>query len=133
MVKGKQLLTKGKNNMNGYTEKLEDFGYREQDEAKDLLEAWKLNGLPEDFENDGVRLAFNTYSGYVFLTNNECQVCMCDDNKKLYSFYSSPCEGKEGSFEELLEEYEYMHSEDQEWFRDIAKNINRQNEIKEVA
>ena len=37
--------------MNGYTEKLEDFGYREQDEAKDIFEAWKKNGLPKDFEN----------------------------------------------------------------------------------
>ena len=124
---------KGKNNMNYYTEKLEDFGYREQDMAKDLFEAWKLNGLPEDFENDGVRIAMNMSSGYVFLTNNEYQVCMCDDNKKLYSFYSSPYEGREGCFEDLIEEYEDMHPEDKEWFRDIAKNINRQNEIKEVA
>ena len=114
---------------NGYTEKLEDFGYREQDEAKDLLEAWKLNGLPEDFDNDGVRIAFNTYSGYVFLTNNECQVCMCGDDKKLYSFYSSPYEGKEGSFEDLLDEYKDMNKEDKEWFLDIAKNTGREKEI----
>jgi len=45
--------------MNYYTEKLEDFGYREQDMAKDLFEAWKLNGLPSDFNNDGVKVAMN--------------------------------------------------------------------------
>tara|TARA_Y100000004_G_C8580929_1_gene272345 strand:+ start:101 stop:454 length:354 start_codon:yes stop_codon:yes gene_type:complete len=116
--------------MNAYTEKLEDFGYREQDEAKDIFEAWKKNGLPQDFENDGVRLAFNMNSGYVFLTNNEYQVAMCGDDQKLYSFYSSPYEGIEGSFEDLLDEYKDMHEEDKEWFLDIAKNIGRENEIK---
>ena len=119
--------------MNGYTEKLEDFGYREQDEAKNIFEAWKLNGLPEDFENDGVRLAFNMNSGYVFLTNDQYQVAMCGDNKELYSFYTSPYEGHEGSFEDLLDKYENMNEEDQEWFRSIAENINRLDEIKKVA
>ena len=46
-----------------------DFGYREQKEAQDLFEAWKL-GLPVDFENNGVRVAFNMNSGYVFLNNS---------------------------------------------------------------
>ena len=119
--------------MNGYTENLADFGYREQDEAKDIFEAWKLNGLPKDFDNNGVKLAFNMNSGYVFLTNAEYQVAMCGDNKELYSFYTSPYEGHEGSFEDLLDEYENMNKEDQEWFRDIAQNINRLDEIKKVA
>jgi len=119
--------------MNGYTENLADFGYIEQDEAKDIFEAWKLNGLPKDFENDGVRLAFNMNSGYVFLTNNECQVAMCGDDKKLYSFYTSPYQGIEGSFEDLIDEYENMHPEDQEWLRNIAENINRLSELKKIA
>ena len=33
------------------------------------------------------------------------------------------------SFEDLLSEYKDMHVEDKEWFKDIAKNIDRQNEI----
>ena len=49
-------------------------------------------------------------SGYVFFTNSEYQVAMCETNEhnklELYSFYSSPYEGKEGSFDELLDEYE---------------------------
>ena len=72
--------------MNGYTENLADFGYMEQDKAKDIFEAWKLNGLPRDFDNDGVKLAFNMNSGNVFLTNAEYQVSMCGDNEELYSF-----------------------------------------------
>jgi hypothetical protein len=116
--------------MNGYTENLADFGYREQDEAKEIFAAWKKNGLPQDFENDGVRLAFNMNSGYVFLTNNEYQVAMCDGDA-LYSFYTSPYEGIEGSFEDLLDEYKDMHEEDKQWFKDIAENIGREEEIKQ--
>ena len=116
-----------------YTEDLADFGFREQEEAKDLFQAWRESGLPIDFENNGVRIAFNMNSGYVFLTNSEYQVAMCTTNEQdqleLYSFYSSPYEGKEGSFDELLEEYEDMHPEDQEWFQQIADNINRSEEL----
>ena len=119
--------------MNGYTENLADFGYREQDEAKEIFAAWKKNGLPQDFENDGVRLAFNMNSGYVFLTNNEYQVAMCGEDKKLYSFYTSPYEAIEGSFEDLIDEYENMHPEDKEWLRNIAENINRLSELKKIA
>ena len=121
------------NSQKTYTEDLADFGYREQRAAQDLFEAWKSNGLPVDFENNGVRIAFNMNSGYVFLTNSEYQVAMCETNEQdqleLYSFYTSPYEGKEGSFDELLEEYEDMHPEDQEWFQEIADNINRSDEL----
>ena len=119
-----------------YTEDLADFGYREQKEAQDLFEAWKTNGLPIDFENNGVKVAFNMNSGYVFLTNSEYQVAMCETNEQdqleLYSFYTSPYEGKEGSFDELLEEYKDMHFEDQEWFQQVAENINRSDELPEL-
>ena len=116
-----------------YTEDLADFGFREQEEAKDLFQAWRESGLPIDFENNGVKLALNMNSGYVFFTNSEYQVAMCETNDngklELFSFYSSPYEGKEGSFDELLEEYEDMHPEDQEWFQQIADNINRSEEL----
>ncbi len=119
-----------------YTEDLAAFGYREQRAAQDLFEAWKLNGLPVDFWNSGVKIGFNMNSGYVFLTNSEYQVAMCTTNEQdqleLYSYYSSPYEGKEGSFDELLEEYEDMHPEDQEWFQEIADNINRSDELPDL-
>lgn len=119
-----------------YTEDLAAFGYREQRAAQDLFEAWKLNGLPVDFWNSGVKIGFNMNSGYVFLTNSDYQVAMCTTNEQdqleLYSYYSSPYEGKEGSFDELLEEYEDMHPEDQEWFQEIADNINRSNELPDL-
>ena len=119
-----------------YTEDLADFGYREQREAQNLFEAWKSNGLPVDFWNNGVKIGFNMNSGYVFLTNSDYQVAMSTTNEQaqleLYSFYTSPYEGKEGSFDDLLEEYKEMHPEYQEWFQEIADNVNRSVELPDL-
>ena len=75
-------------------------------------------------------------SGYVFLTNSEYQVAMCETNEQdqleLYSFYTSPYEGKEGSFDELLEEYKDRNFEYQEWFQQLAENIDRSDELPEL-
>jgi hypothetical protein len=77
------------------TTDLSKFGYRERVIARELLEAWEVQGLPEDFEETEVTIMFNMYSGNVFLTNSEFQVAMmCDD--KLESFYSCPQCGNEG-------------------------------------
>ena len=102
------------------TEDLSKFGYRELDEAGKLLSAIK-KGLPDDFDSDGIKVVFNTYSGNVFLTNSEYQVVMIDDEGNLYSFYSTPYEGREGSFEDLLEEFDDMHPEDQEYMNDLKQ------------
>lgn len=113
-----------------YTEDLSKFGYIEKAEARDLINALNDKKTPKDFNLCGVKVAFNMMSGFVFLTNDEYEVVMIDDEGELYSFYSSPYEGREGCFEDLLSEYEDMHVKDKEWFEDIAKNIGRQNEIK---
>lgn len=109
---------------NTYTENLADFGYRELDEASKLLSAIK-NGLPDDFYDQGIKVGFNMNSGYVFLTNDDYQVAMYDDeSEELYSFYTTPYEGLEGCYEELLQEYDDMHPEDQEFMNEI-KQYNR--------
>ena len=64
-----------------YTEDLSKFGMREIGLLRDLLDAWLNNGLPEDFLDEGVKPASNMNSGYVFLTNDEYQVCMAVDGK----------------------------------------------------
>ncbi len=108
----------------GYTENLSDFGYRELKEAGKLLTAIS-NGLPEDFYDDGIKVAFNMNSGYVFLTNSDYQVAMYDDESdSLYSFYCTPYEGLEGSYEDLLLDLDNMHPEDREFMHDI-KQYNR--------
>jgi len=107
-----------------YTEDLANFGYRELDEAGKLLSAIK-NGLPDDFNNQRIKVGFNINSGYVFLTNDDCQVAMYDDeSEELYSFYTTPYDGLEGCYEELLQQYDDMHPEDQEFMNDI-KQYNR--------
>lgn len=106
-----------------YTEDFSEFGHRERKLASELLIHWNKGNLPEDFDNDEVKFAFNKNSGYVFLTNSNYQVCMMNGDK-IESFYSTPYEGHEGFFEDLVEEYEDMHHEDQTFMKEIAKNIN---------
>lgn len=101
------------------TTDLSKFGYRELDMAGDLLKAIK-NGLPDDFDDDGITVMMNQDSGDVFLTNSDYQVAMVGDDGNLYSWYYTPYEGLEGSFEDLAEQYNDMTAEDQEYMRDIA-------------
>ena len=106
----------------GYTEDLSDFGMREIELLRDILDAWINNGLPDDFEYSGVKPAFNTRSGYVFLVNDEYQVAMEVDGV-LESFYTTPYEGYEGFYEDLLDEADNSWNyEDLEYLRDIAEN-----------
>ena len=107
------------------------FGYREREMAEELLRASRENGFPEDFEQDGLQIMMNFNSGNVFFTNSEYQVAMMN-GEDLESFYSSPYEGKEGFFSELLGEYKEMHPEDQEWFRQIAENLSKEDELPEI-
>ena len=60
-------------------------------------------------------------SGYVFLTNADYQVAMVDDKGELYSFYSTPYEGIEGSLEDLIEEYDNLCEEDQEYVDELKE------------
>lgn len=108
-----------------YTENLTDFGFREIKELRDILDAWVKHGLPSDFERNGVRPAMNRNSGYVFLVNGDYQCAMLNGGT-LESFYSSPYDGREGFFNDLVEEFSEMHPEDQEWLRSIADNIGRE-------
>lgn len=105
-----------------YTENMADIMAcpRERRMVLEILQAWESGGLPDDFDQTNVRFAFNKNSGNVFLVNDEYQVAMVE-GICLESFYTSPYEGKEGFFTDLMSEYADMHREDQEWFREIAK------------
>lgn len=69
------------------TTDLADFGYREIKETIELLDMWMKQGLPVDFEEDGVQVMFNVESGYVFLTNSEYQAALIH-NGQLKSYYT---------------------------------------------
>lgn len=105
-----------------YTEDFRDFGSREIAEAGQLLMSYsKGRGVPDNFYDEGVRVGFNRNSGYVFLTNDDYQALMLDDDDSLYMYYSTPYEGREGSFEDLMSEYKDMHPEDQEFMNDLKE------------
>ena len=72
-------------NANAYTENLADFGAREREMAAKLLAA----GLPDGFNDGGVKLAFNRNSGYVFLVNEDYQVAMMNGGN-MQLFHSLP-------------------------------------------
>jgi hypothetical protein len=114
------------------TTDLTKFGHREREMLIELLQAWNVNGLPEDFEDNQVHPMFNMDSGNVFLTNEDFQVAMIN-NGKLESFYNSPYNGLEGFFDELKEQYAEMHNEDREWFRNLAESLGRLEEVSEDA
>lgn len=98
------------------TTDLRDFGFRELDMAGDLLKAISSQGLPVEFDADGVHVMMNQNSGNVFLTNAEFQVAMLNGDD-LESFHSCPQCGHEGF------RYELEHNEDnaecQEWLAEI--------------
>lgn len=108
------------------------FGTREIAMVRDLLDSWMTQGLPSDFTQDAVVPMMNQNSGCVFLTNSEYEVAMINGDK-LESFYTSPYEGKEGFFDDMVGEYEDMHHEDQEWMRDLAERLERSDELPEIA
>ena len=109
-----------------YTENLSEILVysREREKMRDILNAWGNHGLPIDFDDDGVKIGFNSNSGNVFLVNSEYQCCMVNGDR-LESFYCSPYQGTEGFFNELVEQYATMHHEDQEWLIGIAKNLGK--------
>jgi hypothetical protein len=60
---------------------LEGFGFRELDIASKLMAKVSEYGYPRDFSDSGISLAFNTNTGYVFLTNDDYQVLMLENGK----------------------------------------------------
>jgi len=106
------------------TTDLAKFGMREIRMARDLLEAWLRNGLPDDFEFDGVTVMLNPRSGMVFLTNAEYQVAVIGDTlpEELVSFYASPYEGHEGTLVQLNEMFNptTWNGEDIEWLEELC-------------
>lgn len=81
------------------TTDLTQFGTREIAEVEELFRAMRIQGLPDDFWNDGVHPMLNMYSGNVFLTNSNYEVAMMNGDK-LESFYHCSNCGHEGFADE---------------------------------
>ncbi len=111
-------------NQDPVTKDMADFGHRELCMARDLLNAY-LEHNDTKFLGDGVHICMNRNSGYVFLSDEDYNVAMEADGH-LLDWLTSPYEGKEGFFDDLLDEYASMHEEDKEWLRDIAKSYGKE-------
>ena len=85
------------------TSDLSKFGSRERKMAEDLLKAWRTQGLPDGFDGDEVTIFLNMQSGYVFLSDENYQVAMMNDDK-LEIFYTDFETGEEGFLDELSDE-----------------------------
>jgi hypothetical protein len=97
-----EIIKGGEINMdNIVTSDFSKYGYKEIDEASDLLKAYAENGC--DFLSDNVQVNFNMNSGYVFLTDDDMNVAMLNDDGKLVQFYSCPNCGNEGTQADGLE------------------------------
>jgi len=87
--------------MSNYVEiDLSGLGYRELDTAINLLKAYMVYGAPSGFDTDSLKIGFNLNSGYVFLTNEDYQVCMLSDGKLEMWLTCGNC-GNEGFIEDF--------------------------------
>lgn len=77
------------------TTNLADFGYRELELLKNLIQAKMDQGFPEDFSLRGVTVMMNQNSGNVFFTNDEYQVAMVNGDT-LEMFHTCGECGQEG-------------------------------------
>lgn len=91
-----------------------NFGYREIELAKELL-----SHIKEITDSYGkVDVAFNTHSGYVFLTDEEYRVWMLNGDK-LEEWYYCPYCGHEGFLEDM--EHDPQDSECKEYLKQIKE------------
>lgn len=113
------------------TTNLEDFGYAQLEELKDLITAMIRDGLPEDFDNDGVHAAFDTSFAYVFLTNADGEIAMLNSEGKLAHYYILRYENNEGFLEDLIADYEEGEIDERNY--DELAYILEQNGKYEIA
>ena len=106
------------------TTDLSDFGYRELKMAADLLQAY-CNGNKPEWLGDDIQLMMNTGSGYVFLTDQDCNVAMLNGDE-LDAFLFTPHDGHEGFIDELTEQYapDDLNCDDEEYLRNWAETLD---------
>jgi hypothetical protein len=84
--------------------KLNEMGYREQDIAREILNAYLDGNVSDNFRkfwNDcNTDIDFNSSSGYVFLINEDYQTALMNDDV-LDIFLYTPYKGLEGFPDEL--------------------------------
>ena len=84
------------------TNDLSGFGYRELGIAGDLLKAYAEGEFKKDnFFGDGLTLNFNSNSGVVFLSDNDYNVGVLNDDNQIEQFLNCGECGNEGIYEDF--------------------------------
>lgn len=108
------------------TSDLNKFGFREKDMMIDLFQLYrdnKISNLAHDYFDFGtMKPAFNMNYGIVFLTDDDYNMLMENDGK-LDLFLTTPHDGHEGFYDELILEIKDYHPEDQKYLNDIGKDL----------
>lgn len=95
------------------------FGYREMAKAKSLLDAYmdyRMTPAAQKWFGEGVKVMFNCHSGHVFLSDDDYNVLMLNDEDILDLFISCPNCGYEGFPQDV-----YNHPECEEC-KEFAEN-----------
>ena len=112
------------------TTNIGEFGTSEMLEASIILMAYAKGQYEHPYFYGEPQLMMNKNSGFVFLVDDggEGGNVLMLNGEDLEGFYSSPYEGLEGFFSDLLEEYkgDNMHREDVEWFEQLAKDLGEE-------
>ena len=107
-------VLKGMGNLRGYVERKEAL------KLWSLLNENKLSELARNyFDETTADVYFNTSSGNVFLSDEDCNIVM-ERKGQLDLFIYISHSGQEGFFDELMNYYEDMHEEDKKYLREIA-------------
>lgn len=105
------------------TADLSEFGYRELDEASNLLKSYATNGTPDGFDSEGLTLWFNKNSGNVFLSNDEYQTLMLTDKNNLEQWYNCPVCGFEGFKDEFIDVENHNEGGDKKYLKECKEYI----------
>jgi hypothetical protein len=101
------------------TTDLTEFGFIELKALERLLRYMREQGLPDDFNKKSVHVMLNKNSGYVFLTNEDFQVAMINEDK-LETFYHCPSCGHEGFKQDMLHDEDAENPDCQEYLTTIG-------------
>lgn len=115
---------------NTTTTNIAEFGTSEILEASEILMAYAKGQYEHPYFNGEPQLMMNKNSGFVFLVDDggEGGNVLMLNGEDLEGFFTSPYEGLEGFFSELLVGYKRgdMNQEDVEWFEQLAKDLGEE-------
>lgn len=100
--------------MSENTQDWSKFGYREIEEAKELL-----SHIREINSQGKVSVEFNPNSGNVFLVDEDYNVWMMTSENKIEKWFNCPYCGYEGFKDDLLKEHNIRHKDCKEFQKEL--------------